>query len=44
MVSVGSGWHLHLLMLEHVLNGTQPPRFWDTHAELSKKYEARIPG
>jgi uncharacterized protein YndB with AHSA1/START domain len=43
MVNVGGGWHLHLLMLEHVLNGTKPPRFWDTHAELKKKYEEMIP-
>jgi len=43
MVDVSGGWHLHLTLLEHLLEGRKPPRFWDTHAELEKKYEKLIP-
>jgi uncharacterized protein YndB with AHSA1/START domain len=42
-VNISGGWHLHLMLLEHQLAGTKPPRFWDTHAVLNKKYEQRIP-
>jgi len=37
------GWHLHLTMLTHLLEGTQPPRFWDTHALLEEKYRKLVP-
>ena len=43
MRGVSGGWHLHLIMLQHVLEGTKPPRFWDTHAELEAKYARLIP-
>jgi len=43
IVDVSGGWHLHLTMLQHQLEGTPAPRFWDTHAELEKKYEKLIP-
>jgi uncharacterized protein YndB with AHSA1/START domain len=43
MVNFSGGWHLHLLVLEHVLAGTKPPRFWDTHAQLDAKYQRMIP-
>ena len=43
MVDVSGGWHLHLTMLRHQLEGAPPPRLWDMHAELEKKYEKLIP-
>lgn len=43
MVNVAGGWHVHLLMLEHRLQGTKPPRFWDTHAKLDAQYSQLIP-
>jgi uncharacterized protein YndB with AHSA1/START domain len=43
MVDVSGGWHLHLTMLQHALEGTQPPRFWDTQAKLAAKYAEMIP-
>jgi uncharacterized protein YndB with AHSA1/START domain len=43
MVDVSGGWHLHLTMLRHVLEGTPPPRFWDTQAKLAAKYAHLIP-
>lgn len=43
MRGVSGGWHLHLTMLQHVLEGTKPPCFWDTHAKLEAKYAEIIP-
>ena len=43
MLNVAGGWHLHLTMLEHVLKGAEPPRFWDMHAKLEAKYAEIIP-
>ena len=43
VVMLSGGWHLHLTMLQHVLEGTKPPRFWDTHAKLEAKYAEIIP-
>lgn len=43
MVNVSGGWHLHLTMLQHQLEGAEPPRFWDKHAELEAKYKKVIP-
>jgi len=43
MRNVSGGWHLHLTMLQHLLEGTEPPRFGDTHAALEEKYQKLIP-
>jgi hypothetical protein len=43
MLNVSGGWHLHLTLLQHELEGTKPPRFWDTHAKLDAKYRKLIP-
>lgn len=43
MVDVSAGWHLHLTILRDVLEGTQPPRFWETNAALEEKYARLIP-
>lgn len=42
MVSVASGWHIHVDILEAVLTGTVPPRFWDGHAALEAEYRKLI--
>jgi uncharacterized protein YndB with AHSA1/START domain len=44
MVSVSSGWHIHLGILEDRLNQQQPRPFWATHARLEAEYKQRIPG
>jgi uncharacterized protein YndB with AHSA1/START domain len=43
MIDVSGGWHIHLAILDHVLKGTRPPRFWETIAALEAKYERLIP-
>ncbi len=43
MVSVASGWHTHLGILEDRLNRQQPRQFWATHARLEAEYQQRIP-
>lgn len=43
MVSFGTGWHLHLLMLDDVLHGRPRRPFWATHARLEKQYAERLP-
>lgn len=43
MVSVSSGWHIHLGILEDRLNQQQPRQFWATHARLEAEYQQRIP-
>ena len=43
MVSVASGWHTHLGILEDNLNGSEPRPFWSTQAQLEAEYERRLP-
>jgi uncharacterized protein YndB with AHSA1/START domain len=42
-LSVSSGWHAHLDVLDDVLHERTPRGFWSNHAELEKAYEARLP-
>jgi uncharacterized protein YndB with AHSA1/START domain len=42
-VSVASGWHTHLGVLDDQLRGRVPRLFWTTHAALETEYEKRIP-
>lgn len=41
-VSVASGWHAHLDVLDDVLNERKPQGFWTNLAEAEKAYEAHI--
>jgi uncharacterized protein YndB with AHSA1/START domain len=41
-VSVASGWHTHLGILDDQLRGRVPRLFWSTHAALETEYEKRI--
>ena len=43
MVSVASGWHTHLEILNDLLQGREPRPFWSSHAVLEAEYERRIP-
>jgi len=42
-LSVASGWHAHLDMLDDVLHQHKPRGFWTRHAELEKAYQAQLP-
>ena len=42
-VSVSSGWHAHLDVLDDVLNGRTPHGFWTNLEAVEKAYEAGIP-
>ncbi|MDP9930528.1 uncharacterized protein YndB with AHSA1/START domain [Variovorax paradoxus] len=42
-LSVSSGWHAHLDVLDDVLQQRKPRGFWTRHAELEKAYEAHLP-
>jgi uncharacterized protein YndB with AHSA1/START domain len=42
-VSVSSGWHAHLDVLDDVLHGRQPHGFWTNLEEVERAYEAGIP-
>jgi uncharacterized protein YndB with AHSA1/START domain len=42
-VSVSSGWHAHLDVLDDVLHGRKPHGFWTNLQEIEKAYEAGIP-
>jgi hypothetical protein len=43
MVNVGSGWHLHLLLLDDLLRGKPRRPFWATQARLEKQYDEQLP-
>ena len=43
MVEVGSGWHLHLLMLDDLLRDKPRRPFWATQASLERQYDERLP-
>ncbi len=42
VLSVSSGWHAHLGILEDVLNARKPRLFWTTHAQAEAAYETRL--
>lgn len=41
-VSVASGWHTHLEILEACLIGKEPEGFWGMHSRMEKEYSERI--
>jgi uncharacterized protein YndB with AHSA1/START domain len=43
MLSVASGWHTHLDILQAKLEGRDPPPFWTAHARVEEDYESRLP-
>jgi hypothetical protein len=43
LVSVASGWHVHLDILEARARGRELPPFWETWLRLKAEYEPRIP-
>lgn len=42
-LSVASGWHVHLDLLEAKMRGQRPEPFWDSVARLKADYDARLP-
>lgn len=43
LVSVASGWHVHLGVLMDQLNGRQPKAFWSKVEQMEAEYDKRIP-
>ena len=43
MLSVASGWHTHLDVLQNHLEGKASGGFWSRHAEFEKDYNERFP-
>lgn len=43
MLSVASGWHVHLGILIDRLEGREPAGFWTTHTRLEAEYARRMP-
>ncbi len=43
MISVASGWHVHVGILIDQLNGREPKPFWSTLERLEAEYEKRLP-
>lgn len=43
MVSVASGWHVHVGILIDQLNGRVPKPFWDAIEKLEAEYDKRLP-
>ncbi|MGH9966319.1 MAG: SRPBCC family protein [Pyrinomonadaceae bacterium] len=43
MVSVASGWHVHVGVLIDQLNGREPQPFWSALEELEAEYDKRLP-
>lgn len=39
LTNYASGWHTHVSLLISLLEGTNPPPFWATHARLVAEYE-----
>lgn len=42
MISVASGWHAHLCLLEDHLNGHRLRPFWATKAQMEEQYAERL--
>lgn len=43
MISVASGWHVHVGVLIDHLNGSEPKPFWSTIERLEVEYDRRLP-
>lgn len=43
MVSVASGWHVHVGVLVDQLNGHEPKPFWSALERLEAEYDKRLP-
>jgi uncharacterized protein YndB with AHSA1/START domain len=43
MVSVASGWHVHIGILIDQLNGREPKPFWSALEKLEAEYDKRLP-
>lgn len=43
MRGVSGGWHIHLAILDDLLNDREPRPFWSTLERLEAEYERRIP-
>jgi uncharacterized protein YndB with AHSA1/START domain len=43
MTNVAAGWHTHLGILMHRLEGREPRLFWSTLVALEKKYDELLP-
>jgi hypothetical protein len=43
MVSVASGWHVHVGILIDLLNGRELQPFWSSYARLEAEYDERFP-
>jgi uncharacterized protein YndB with AHSA1/START domain len=41
-LGVSAGWHSHLDVLAHILNGTEQQPFWDNFTSLKREYDQRI--
>lgn len=42
LISVSSGWHTHLGILNDKLNGKEPDGFWKVHNRMEEEYEKLI--
>ena len=42
-LGVSAGWHSHLDVLAHILNGTEQQPFWNNFTSLKREYDQRIP-
>ena len=42
MISVASGWHTHMDILEDRLSGRNPRPFWTTKARIEEQYSKRL--
>jgi uncharacterized protein YndB with AHSA1/START domain len=43
MVGVGAGWHVHVGILNDILNGRDLRPFWSTYEGLEKEYDRLLP-
>ncbi len=43
MISVASGWHVHVGILIDQLNAREPKPFWSTLERLEAEYDKRLP-
>lgn len=41
-IGVGAGWHTHLNILEHAVEGKISPGFWSVHMPLEGEYTERL--
>jgi len=42
LLSVSTGWHMHLDVLEARLRSDTPTPFWDGYAQLKSEYDRRL--